>query len=882
MAPGSAPLASLKTEKGLAQLNELLASRSYIGETGQPTAEDFSRSLEIGVVPDRSQFPHVARWLTHIKALRVKYPEYSPVRAGAGGSSAPSAPAAKKGRAAGKEKQELDFDCKVLPWGEPNTPVADPPALGAAAKDLAGLGKNSPKYYITTAINYANGFPHIGHAYEALTSDVFARHARLMGRQTFFMTGSDEHGQKIAQAAADEGQKPITICNRYVDGFKALNQRLLVSNNYYVRTTDDCHKKVAQDVWQRCKKAGDIYLGEYEGWYLVREERFVTDQEAQEWNYLDPGSGKPLTKMCEASFFFRMTKYRDRVIKLIQEQEDFIKPQQYRTEVLERLKAMEGEGKEMRDLSISRGTFDWGIPCPEEPVNGQKHVMYVWFDALTNYLSGVNGNDPKAPLSKFWPADMHVIGKDISWFHCVIWPSMLMSAGLPLPKSVVVHGFIAGPDGRKMSKSYGNVVNPHDMLNRYSPDTLRWYLCRESPYGDDVKFSEDAMKLMHNADLCDNLGNLVNRAAKLCGGSLPARGTPESRKKVGKPFDLAQLKKATAEAMAGYRLNEAADLAVRACGATNKWIADLEPWKMKAEDQQDTKAAACRMLVEAVYVLAHFFAPFVPTAGEAIMKKCGKAPTSIVELNDNFENLKDGGAVEAGNVLFAPFDVSKDAQQAGAGAPEPAAKAQAKPKAEPKAEPKAKAKADKEKAKGGAATTDEDDPNQPLFSKLDVRVGRVVKAWHHPEADRLFVEEIDVGEPEGPRQIVSGLREHYSLEQFQGRLLLAVCNMKPAKLVKVESSGMVLCAKNPEKKVVELLEVPEGAKVGDRVLPEGVPDTWKPMKPNLMQKKKIWESIAGELRTNGDRVACFAGTALCVGPEKKRIVAPTLPDAMIS
>ncbi|CAK9024443.1 unnamed protein product [Durusdinium trenchii] len=313
---------------------------------------------------------------------------------------------------------------------------------------------------------------------------------------------------------------------------------------------------------------------------------------------------------------------------------------------------------QLRDLSISRGTFDWGVTCPEDKVDGKQHVMYVWFDALINYLSGVDGIYPEKPLSRFWPANMHVVGKDIHWFHSVIWPAMLMSADIPLPKSVVVHGFIAGADGRKMSKSLGNVVDPHDMLDKAPCDTLRWYMCREAPYGDDIRFNEDSLRLMHNAELCDNLGNLVNRAVSLCGGKVPRCAKEDL---VPLPFDLKELKSGVNDAFEKYRLSDAADLTVRAAGATNKWIANLEPWKMKEEEKQELRAASLRKLLEAVYVLAHFFAPFIPIAAEAIFAKVGEAPRPIPELRDDFQNLTEGKEVQASSLLFSQLEVQKAA-----------------------------------------------------------------------------------------------------------------------------------------------------------------------------------------------------------------------------
>jgi len=471
-----------------------------------------------------------------------------------------------------------------------------------------------------------------------------------------------------------------------------------------------------------------------------------------------------------------------------------------------------------------------------------------------------------------------VIGKDISWFHTVIWPAMLMSADMPLPKSVVVHGFIAGADGRKMSKSLGNVVDAHEELDHVSPDTFRWYISRAASFGDDLKFSPEAMKLQHNSDLCGNLGNLVNRAVVLCGGTVPELG----KEKIDLPFDLAKLKAETTKAFLEYRLSDAADLAVAAGTDTNKWVQILAPWNMKDDSQVALRATCCRMLLEAVYVLAHFFGPFIPSGAEAILKKLNVPPTAIPDLNDKFVNLKVGAPVTSGSVLYEVFDVTASVAAPGA-APAakeaPAAKAAPAAKPEAKAKPAAKAETAKPAEKKGGAAPAAADDNQPLFSKLDVRVGKVVDAWFHPDADRLFVEMIDVGDPEGPRQIVSGLREHYKLEEFKGRKLLAVCNMKPSKLVKVDSYGMVLCAKTGDK--VELLDVPANLEVGTRILPEGVASTFPPFEPSQVKKKKIWESVAEVLRTGKDRVAMVDGKAL-MGPGGEKILAPTLPDAAIS
>jgi len=844
----------------LESLDALLGSRTYVGDTATATEEDFASFAQVAAQkPDVARLPHAARWhkqMASLTARKTKHYAWPTLQGKAVSASPakPSAPAgaaepkALKGRAQGKVKQALPFDCVAVPCADRTKAVGSRTKLvGDVAPKVVG-----GKYYITTAINYANGWPHVGHAYEVLSTDAFARYHRMNGEDVFFMTGADEHGLKIAQVAETEGITPQQLVDRYVDGFKALNQRFCCSDDKYIRTTSEDHKKIAREVWTKCKENGDIYLDKYEGWYLVREERFVTDTEAMEWDFKDPGSGTPLKKMSEPSFFFRLGKYKDAILKLFEEHEEFIQPSRYRLELIERLKGME-----LRDLSVSRGTFSWGIKCPEDLVDGAEHVMYVWFDALTNYFTGVNGFDASDPLSKYWPADMHVIGKDITWFHTVIWPAILMSAKIPLPKSVVVHGFISGSDGRKMSKSYGNVVNPHDELDHFSCDTLRWYLCRESSFGEDIRFSHESIRLMHNAELADNLGNLVHRGVTLAGGSVPEADLTL----VPPPFNFAEFRAAVNLAFSEYRLSDGAELTVKASAATNKWIADLEPWKMKTPEQQPERGACLRLLLESVYVLAHFFAPFIPVAADAIFKKLGTPPKAIPELSDTFCNLTVGTPVTAESILFEQFDV----KAADVAAPAP--------KAEPKA---AAAKPKAEKKKDPAPT---EDPNQPLISKLDIRVGQVVEVWEHPEADRLFCEKIDVGDKEGPRQIVSGLREHYSKEQFLGRKLLAVCNMKPAKMRGVESSGMVLCAKGGG--VVELLSVPDSCQVGDRVLPKGVAGTWVPATPEVQKKQKIWETVAKDLKTSDDRVACFEGVEL-VSPNGLTFEAPTLPSSEIS
>jgi tRNA synthetases class I (M)/tRNA synthetases class I (I, L, M and V) len=337
----------------------------------------------------------------------------------------------------------------------------------------------SSSYYITTAINYTNGPGHMGHAYEATTADVIARYQRSLSsaHAVYFVTGSDEHGQKIAEAAEKEQVSPMDICNKYVNGFQVLNQRLLISYDDYIRTTSARHKRTAQALWLRC--ANDIYLDTYSGWYNIREETFVTETDAALHNYTDPVSGLPYKRVEEESYFFRMSAYKERLLEYIEmENPNFIQPVHHKNLILQRLKS-----DELRDLSISRTTFDWGIAVPDG--FHDHHVMYVWLDALSNYLTGVDGlgvnGEELSPsgsttLQRFWPANVHIIGKDILWFHTVIWPCLLFAAGLPPPRAVFAHGFVNDKEGKKMSKSMGNVVDPHDMLDHFAVDTFRWYV----------------------------------------------------------------------------------------------------------------------------------------------------------------------------------------------------------------------------------------------------------------------------------------------------------------------------------------------------------------------------------------------------------------------
>mmetsp|Transcript_27877 Transcript_27877/g.68544 ORF Transcript_27877/g.68544 Transcript_27877/m.68544 type:complete len:905 (-) Transcript_27877:84-2798(-) len=692
------------------------------------------------------------------------------------------------------------------------------------------------KFCITTAINYANGVPHMGHAYEGISTDVIARYHRAYGRKVLFQTGADEHGQKIAEAAEVAGVKPIDLCNKYVKAFKELNERVKVSYDVYNRTTSEEHKKACATLFNMSKAAGDIYLDTYEGWYNVREETFVTETDAAAADYMDTVSGKPLKKMKEESYFFRQSRYQQKLIDHIEQNAEFIQPTKRRNEILARLRE---EDFELRDLSVSRTTFDWGIPVPDAP----GHVMYVWFDALTNYLTGTGWPD-KPTGDGFWPADVHIIGKDIIWFHCVIWPCMLWSAGLPLPTTVFGHGFVTAADGVKMSKSIGNVIDPLDVLQKYSPDTFRYYLMRNGVYGSDIPFSESNMVYVHNSDLADVMGNLVHRATNLCNknceGVVPACAPEEV-------FNVAALRVQTEGAMKGLEVQRACELAINAMKDTNKYLTESAPWAVKGDGAAERKAVIIRSTLEAVYVAAHFLAPFIPDATDAIFQKLGTPAMPLWKLQRG-ANLAPGTTVSVGDILFAKHEVEGEASAAGGGEQSGAAGGKGTGAAG---------------GKGGAAAAPVAKKKEPAadapvdVSRLDIRVGTIVKVWRHPDAEKLYVESIDIGEASGPRQVVSGLVDHIREDAMLGARVVVVANMKPSKMRGVESQAMVLCGTGTDGKT-ELVVPPEGVPNGERVVFDKFPGD---ADDQLNPKKKVFEAVSPGFEITAEGVASYQGCA---------------------
>lgn len=498
------------------------------------------------------------------------------------------------------------------------------------------------KYYITTAISYPNGAPHIGHAYEALATDALARFKRLDGFDVLFLTGTDEHGQKIQQTAARQGKTPAAFVDEMAKLFRDMVAAVGCSNDDFIRTTEARHKHTVAALWTRMREAGDIYLSKYAGWYSVRDEAYYGEDELEERDgrKVAVKTGTPVEWVEEESYFFRLSAYQDRLLKLYRDQPDFIGPPERRNEVVSFVNGG------LQDLSVSRTTFDWGIPVPDAP----GHIMYVWLDALTNYLSATGWPDP-SPRSGYWPADVHIIGKDIVRFHAVYWPAFLMSAGLPLPKRVYGHGFLFNR-GEKMSKSVGNVIAPAELVEQYGVDQLRYFFLREVPFGQDGNYSHEAIVARINADLANDLGNLAQRSlsmiAKNCGGRVPVPGPLSA--------DDEAIMAAAAALLAEARIhhevqaiNKALDAIWKVVADANRYFAAQEPWALKKTDPARMETVLY-VTADVLRVIGILVQPYMPSAAARLLDLL-----SVGSASRQFADL--GTRLAAGTALPAPAPV---------------------------------------------------------------------------------------------------------------------------------------------------------------------------------------------------------------------------------
>ena len=501
------------------------------------------------------------------------------------------------------------------------------------------------KFYITTAISYPNGKPHIGHAYEMIATDTIARFQRLDGRDVFFLTGTDEHGIKMVQTARKEGLTSRELADRNSAEFQRMAGALDISNDDFIRTTEERHYAASQALWKAMAANGDIYKGGYAGWYSVRDEAYYDEDETEvrEDGVRYGAQGTPVEWVEEESYFFRLSAYADRLLKLYDEQPDFIAPPERRNEVVSFVRSG------LRDLSISRSTFDWGVPVPGDP----KHVMYVWVDALTNYITGVGYPDESASLWDFWPANLHVIGKDIVRFHAIYWPAFLMSAGIELPRRVFGHGFVFNR-GEKMSKSLGNVVDPMSLAEHYGLDQMRYFLLREIPFGQDGSYSHEAIVNRTNADLANGIGNLAQRSlsmiAKNCGGVVPEKGalTDEDRAILAEASDALAAGRA---AMTEQAIHNAVAAVINVVGSADRYFAAQAPWGLRKTDPARMQTVLWTT-AEVVRRIAILMSPYIPGSSVKLL--------DLLAVDQNarsFRHVADEFELASGTPLPAPAGV---------------------------------------------------------------------------------------------------------------------------------------------------------------------------------------------------------------------------------
>lgn len=642
----------------------------------------------------------------------------------------------------------------------------------------------SKNFFISTPIYYPSDRLHIGHAYCTTVADAIARYRRLAGYDVFFLTGSDEHGQKIERKAKENNLTPIQYVDKIVDSFQHLWRKLEISNDDFIRTTEQRHREVVQSIFQKIFDQGDIYKASYEGWYCTPCETFWLESKLEDGNC--PDCHRPVELLKEESYFFRMSKYQDRLLRYIEENPGFIQPASRRNEMINFIKGG------LEDLCVSRTTFDWGIPVPFDT----KHVVYVWFDALVNYITAAGYLHDRDKFGQYWPANLHLVGKEIVRFHTIIWPIILMALDIPLPRMVYGHGWLV-VEGDKMSKSKGNVVDPLALIEEFGPDAIRYFLLKEITLGQDGNFSRRALINRINADLANDLGNLLHRTLSMIGrfynGVIPSTG-----EKADIDNELIQLAQNTAASfekhMEQLEINTALKEVWSLVSRSNKYIDETAPWALAKDPAKRARLDAVMYnLSEVLRIVAILISPFMPLTAPKIWTQLGIADN----LRDmRLTDAQQWGRSVTGTVVTKPEPIfpriEEDKEEEATPVP---AETVAKPAPVAASAP----------VEGAEISIDE-------FAKMDLRVASVVACEKVKGADKLLLLTVDLGYEQ--RTVVSGIAQHYTPEELVGKSVVLVANLKPAKIRGIESRGMVLAGTHDNR--VILVDAP-GLAPGSKV-----------------------------------------------------------------
>ena len=643
------------------------------------------------------------------------------------------------------------------------------------------MEKNSKtSFYITTPIYYVNDVPHIGHAYTTIIADAISRFKKLAGYEVFFLTGTDEHGQKVEKAAAEKGMTPIQLADKVVIRFKKLWEALNISNDYFIRTTQPSHEQGVQKIFQKLKDKGDIYKGLYEGWYCVSDETFLSEDVPLEdgGHKTCPDCGKKANIVSEECYFFKLSAYQEQLIAFYQTNPSFVRPQSRMNEVVSFVR------QGLRDLSITRTTVKWGISLLDDDA----HTIYVWFDALHNYLTGIGHDWDTQLFNKYWPANVHLIGKDILRHHAVFWPAFLMAAGFSLPKTVYAHGWWL-KDETKMSKSRGNVLDPWTILSAFGPDPLRYFLLREIPIGLDGNFSHEGFIHRVNSDLANDLGNLVQRLLTMIhnyfNGQIVTMGD-ETGTDINLRQEFESTKEKVSQHFEDYAINRALEEIWIYINSVNKYLADNEPWKLAKDEAQRTRLG--RILYQATCALrgiSYFVYPVLPESSQKIWQFLGEQNPIEKELYSElaFFNFKQGQKIQKPQPLF-PRVILKDFLN----------------------EEESQKASSLEEESMDIITFDE-------FKRMDLRVGEIMKAERVEGTEKLLKMEVNIGTE--TRQMIGGIADTYTPEELEGKKVIVIVNLKTAVIRGIESQGMLLAAEVGGKAIIPVFteDVPAGSKV---------------------------------------------------------------------